>query len=57
MSRTSLSLAGFQLIIIGRFWVTAEGTQPNGAICGTLASGFRLRTCNSGILPLSGTTT
>src|SRR5439155_14346924 len=24
MSRTSLSLAGFQLIIIGRFWVTAE---------------------------------
>ena len=25
MSRTSLSLAGFQLIIIGRFWVTAEG--------------------------------
>jgi hypothetical protein len=25
MSRTSLSLAGFQLIIIGRFWVITEG--------------------------------
>ena len=27
MSRTSLSLAGFQLIIIGRFWVTAEAKR------------------------------
>jgi hypothetical protein len=29
MSRTSLSLAGFQVIIIGRFWVIAEGV-PSG---------------------------
>src|SRR5437773_9318668 len=29
MSRTSLSLAGFQLIIIGRFWVTAEVNSPS----------------------------
>jgi len=30
MSRTSLSLAGFQLIIIGRFWVTAEVSRYRG---------------------------
>jgi hypothetical protein len=30
MSRASLSLAGFQVTLIGRFWVTAEepGTKP-----------------------------
>jgi hypothetical protein len=27
MSRTLLSLAGFQVILIGRFWVIAEATQ------------------------------
>ena len=26
MSRASLSLAGFQVTFIGRFWVTAEAT-------------------------------
>jgi len=25
MSQTPLSLAGFQVILIGRFWVIAEG--------------------------------
>lgn len=29
MSRTLLSLAGFQVIISGRFWVIAEGEQAN----------------------------
>jgi CDP-paratose 2-epimerase len=28
MSRTLLSLAGFQVIISGRFWVIAEGSYP-----------------------------
>jgi len=28
MSRTLLSLAGFQVIITGRFWVIAEGMAP-----------------------------
>jgi len=28
MSQTPLSLAGFQVILIGRFWVIAEGKAP-----------------------------
>ena len=28
MSRTLFSLAGFQVITIGRFWVIAEGYVP-----------------------------
>ena len=29
MSQTLLSLAGFQVILIGRFWVIAEDWQDN----------------------------
>jgi len=32
MSRTLLSLAGFQVIITGRFWVIAEVNAPNAYI-------------------------
>ena len=36
MSRASLSLAGFQVTFIGRFWVTAEAEvaqeMPNNAV-------------------------
>jgi hypothetical protein len=28
MSQTLLSLAGFQVILIGRFWVIAEALHP-----------------------------
>jgi len=28
MSQTPLSLAGFQVILIGRFWVIAEDVEP-----------------------------
>jgi hypothetical protein len=31
MSRTLLSLAGFQVILIGRFWVIAEADRPRPA--------------------------
>jgi hypothetical protein len=31
MSRTLLSLAGFQVIISGRFWVIAEEIEPQGS--------------------------
>jgi hypothetical protein len=31
MSRTLLSLAGFQVILSGRFWVIAEGDQSGDA--------------------------
>jgi hypothetical protein len=38
MSRTPLSLAGFQVILIGRFWVIAEAL-PTPALASRLFSG------------------
>jgi len=44
MSRTLLSLAGFQVILIGRFWVIAEGEALSSAIamCATVCDHWQI---------------
>ena len=51
MSQTPLSLAGFQVILIGRFWVIAEALVPLASAARTTSLGRGMLSAGHAVLP------